>query len=326
MITARLLPILALVAALVATAIAPAAAGARPTPTHAHHAKVKAKHKHHQPKRHKKVKHTKKPTKHPKKGRPAAPVAPPAVGAPAPAPAPSPAAPAPAAVGGFAGADVDEEPAAEGYGGLPYVEGNCTRYAWTRRQDLPATLGNATTWDERAADAGFPVDGTPRVGDVGVMEAGTHDTGRYGHVFYVERVVGDGTIVISDMNWVGLGVVSQRTISAAGIHFIHRKGAASQPPQPAPPQTFTHHVVGTCAEGACGLRKRTGPGYSAYAVVGTVYDGQEIAIACQTMGEAVAGANATSAVWDRLADGSYVSDYYTDTPAVGTWSAPIPRC
>lgn len=44
------------------------------------------------------------------------------------------------------------------------------------------------------------------------------------------------------------------------------------------------------------------------------------------MGEAVTGRHATSAVWDRLGDGTYVSDYYTDTPAVGTWSAPIPRC
>jgi surface antigen len=319
--TPRLLAVLALVVALAVTGLASAPAGAGARTTGGHHA---AKHQ----QRHRASKHKHKARKKHRAParRPvvAAPVAPqPAAPAAAPAPVPAVAA---APVDGFAGRAIDEEPAGEGYGGLPYAEGNCTRYAWTRRPDLPTTLGNAGTWDERAAAAGFPVDGSPQAGDVGVMEPGEHHAGGYGHVFYVERVVGDGTIVISEMNWAGYGIVSQRTIPAAGIRFIHRKGAQPTPPGDPAPRVFVHHVVGTCAEGACGLRRRSGPGYSAYAVLGTVYDGQEIAIVCQAMGEAVAGRNATSAVWDRLSDGSYVSDYYTDTPAVGTWSAPIPHC
>jgi hypothetical protein len=117
---------------------------------------------------------------------------------------------------------------------------------------------------------------------------------------------------------------------------VHRVGVsnpvappASTPPPPTPPPaptSYAHHVVGTCAEGSCGLKKRAGPGYSSYAQVGIVYDGQQIDIVCQTVGQAVAGRNATSTIWDKLTDGSYVSDYYTDTPVVGGFSAPIPRC
>jgi surface antigen len=238
----------------------------------------------------------------------------------------------------FTGQAVDEDavPEGEGYGaGEPYAWGNCTRYAWTRRQDLPGNLGNAATWDERAAAQGFPVDTTPRAGDVAVAEAYQNGANtRYGHVFYVERVNADSSLFISEMNWVGLNVVSTRTIPAAriaGLHFIHRKSQPPPPPPPPPPPgpaptIYPHHVVGTCAEGACGLKKRAGPGYTNYAAVGVVYDGNRIDIVCQVMGETVHGKNAASAVWDRLSDASYVTDYYTDTPNVGTWSPPIPRC
>lgn len=105
--------------------------------------------------------------------------------------------------------------------------------------------------------------------------------------------------------------------------------APTSPPQSPPgngPSVYPHHVVGTCAEGACGLIERAGPGYSSYAEVGVLQEGQEIDIVCQTIGQPVAGHNATSAVWDKLTNGSYVSDYYTDTPNVGTWSPPIPQC
>jgi uncharacterized protein YraI len=31
-------------------------------------------------------------------------------------------------------------------------------------------------------------------------------------------------------------------------------------------------------------------------------------------------------VWNKLADGNYVSDYYVSTPSSSTYSAPLPRC
>jgi peptidoglycan DL-endopeptidase CwlO len=76
--------------------------------------------------------------------------------------------------------------------------------------------GNAKLWDDNARAAGIPVDGTPRVGSVAVSNYGT-----YGHVMYVEKVHGDGTITISqyNANWDGRYSVARRTTT--GLVFVH---------------------------------------------------------------------------------------------------------
>jgi hypothetical protein len=104
------------------------------------------------------------------------------------------------------------------------------------------------------------------------------------------------------------------------------------PPGPPPPPTptfYVYHVFGTCADGACGLHIRSGPGYSAYAITGTLADGDEVDVVCQALGEPVGPSPATgnsSAIWDQLTSGGWASDLYITTPNVGTWSPPIPRC
>jgi hypothetical protein len=100
------------------------------------------------------------------------------------------------------------------------------------------------------------------------------------------------------------------------------------PPQPAAPSSSRYYVYGTCADGACGLRKRSGPGYSSYAIVGMLADGDPVDIACQTTGELVTPNDGTASnVWDRLVDGAYVTDVYITTPAVGgAFTAGLPRC
>lgn len=138
----------------------------------------------------------------------------------------------------ISGQILDEgKPADEGYGGgEPYNDGQCTRYAWRKRQDLPGNLGNANTWDDRAAAQGFPVDRSPRAGDIAVWEAYSNGTSWAGHVAYVEGVNAGNTITISEWNWRGPYITSVRTISPAGLKFIHRKGSAPAPaPAPTPP-------------------------------------------------------------------------------------------
>ncbi len=76
--------------------------------------------------------------------------------------------------------------------------------------------GNANQWPANARAAGIPVDGTPRVGDVAVTLAGP-----YGHVMYVERVNGNGTIFVSQYNFGNNGEYSTMTISSSGLQFIH---------------------------------------------------------------------------------------------------------
>lgn len=94
-----------------------------------------------------------------------------------------------------------------------YTPGNCTWYAKSRRPDLPNNLGNANTWTVRARNQGIPTGTTPAVGAVG----------QYGmHVVYVTAVNSDGTFNLSEMNWRGLYVVSERhSVNPSGWNFIY---------------------------------------------------------------------------------------------------------
>jgi hypothetical protein len=108
--------------------------------------------------------------------------------------------------------------------------------------------------------------------------------------------------------------------------------STSQPPTTLPKAggstSFTHHVYHTCANGRCGLNLRAGPGYSNYGKIGSFLDGDVIQIVCQTRGESVSGADGSSSnVWDRLASGGDVADFYVDTSGMtGSFSPPIPVC
>ena len=79
-----------------------------------------------------------------------------------------------------------------------------------------------------------------------------------------------------------------------------------------------YRVRGT---GGVGLREHQAPRLSS-AVNGTLGEGASLDIVCQTTGDSVHG----SAIWDRLSDGDYVSDWYTSTPVVGDYSPGLPQC
>jgi surface antigen len=69
------------------------------------------------------------------------------------------------------------------------------------------------------------------------------------------------------------------------------------------------------------LNERSAPSTSG-TVVATLAYHSTISITCQILGSPVNG----SSIWDRLANGAYVSDYWVNTPNFATWSPPIPRC
>jgi surface antigen len=119
------------------------------------------------------------------------------------------------------------------YNGYDY--GFCTWYVADRRakvgSPLPSNLGNASTWDDRAAGMGILVTKTPAVGTAVV----TSQRGA-GHVAYVEAVNADGSIWVSEMNSYGQvsmndttprggwGVVDWKLISAsaaASYNYVH---------------------------------------------------------------------------------------------------------
>ena len=105
-----------------------------------------------------------------------------------------------------------------GLGG-PYGAGQCTQWAWYKRQDLPNMLGNANSWAYNAAAYGYQVDRTPSAG--AVFQSGS---GWYGHVGYVEAVNSDGSIVVTEMNYGIPYRVIRSTIPASSVgnfNYIH---------------------------------------------------------------------------------------------------------
>ncbi len=111
--------------------------------------------------------------------------------------------------------------------GNRYAYGNCTWYAYERRVQLGLPVGsfwgNAATWAMYARAAGYRVDNTPSVGAIAQWNA--YQGGSYyaGHVGIVESVNSDGSITISEMNYLyNFNRVTSRTISPSSVsNFIH---------------------------------------------------------------------------------------------------------
>lgn len=101
--------------------------------------------------------------------------------------------------------------------GNTYDYGYCTWYVKNRRgASLPNSLGNANTWQSRAAAAGMSTGSVPAAGAVG-----TTTRGSLGHVVFVESVNADGSINISEMNAPTFGVTTYRTASALEFQYIY---------------------------------------------------------------------------------------------------------
>ncbi|WP_436870419.1 CHAP domain-containing protein [Staphylococcus shinii] len=112
-----------------------------------------------------------------------------------------------------------------------YPVGQCTWYVHQRRhqigKDVPTTLGNGGDWGNNAKAQGFKVNDTAKVGACASIPPGNFGApAPYGHVAFVEKVKSDGSIVVSESNVKGLGVISYREFSKADtqkMQFIHDK-------------------------------------------------------------------------------------------------------
>ncbi len=79
--------------------------------------------------------------------------------------------------------------------------------------------GNANQWPSSARTDGIPVGYTPKVGAVAILMSGY-----YGHSMYVERINGDGTVHVSQFNWLvngQWGRYSEMDIAASGLTYIY---------------------------------------------------------------------------------------------------------
>lgn len=109
------------------------------------------------------------------------------------------------------------EPAVKPYSGgntagNGYAYGYCTWYVKQKRPDFPNQMGNAYSWVSSAQATGIPTGSKPRAGAIG--QSGNH-------VVYVEKVNGDGTITVSDMNYAGWAVVTTRKVPANSHYYIY---------------------------------------------------------------------------------------------------------
>lgn len=114
--------------------------------------------------------------------------------------------------------------------GNAYPYGQCTWWAYERRHQLGkfsgSHFGDARSWAASASALGYPVDNTPtQQGDILVFMPGQEGAhGYYGHVAVVEQVNPDGSILISESNVRGLGIVTNRVFTAEQaktFHYIH---------------------------------------------------------------------------------------------------------
>jgi hypothetical protein len=90
-----------------------------------------------------------------------------------------------------------------------------------------------------------------------------------------------------------------------------------------------YQVNGSCLNHTCVLYERRTPSIHSEKLA-RLREGQALTIACQADGEMLLiRGRPTSHIWDRLYSrntGPYVSDYYTNTPGVNTYTKGIPRC
>lgn len=93
-----------------------------------------------------------------------------------------------------------------------YTPGNCTFYV-SSRLPVPPSMGNARDWGWNLLASGWR-SGGPRRGAVGVSTFGWA-----GHVVVVENVDEWGNVLISEMNYEGLGRVDSRWTYAGEFSY-----------------------------------------------------------------------------------------------------------
>lgn len=112
------------------------------------------------------------------------------------------------------------------YNNFPY--GQCTWWADQRYYQLTGiyvpwtTNSNANLWRLRALQYHWNVSSTPKLGSIMMLSPGVEGAFSDGHVAVVEKLLGNGRVDASQMNWGGqTGVVTHYIFTAApGVYFI----------------------------------------------------------------------------------------------------------
>jgi surface antigen len=127
-----------------------------------------------------------------------------------------------------------------------FHNGQCTQWAAQKRSDIvqrsviemvsqelahnqPEFSGNwsARYWATNAAAAGIPTGAAPKPGAIAVFQPGVDGAGNQGHVGYVQRILRNGTVILTEMNAPTAWKVSTHRLSRSqaqrpGITYIYR--------------------------------------------------------------------------------------------------------
>jgi hypothetical protein len=126
-------------------------------------------------------------------------------------------------------------------------------------------------------------------------------------------------------NWAGISnaywAVAQRAKQYSNSHSETYGGVAvtidnDQFNAPVASVAYTYKVTSSVPTNALAGLTKGSPAVKAHA------PGSALAVVCQAPGQTIH----TTSVWDKLTDGSYVTDYYASTPSRPGYSAPLPRC
>jgi LasA protease len=159
---------------------------------------------------------------------------------------------------------------------------------------------------------GASVSAGTRLGDTGTdVTCGGSATGRHVHfalrqnnefVPIQHHIIGKWIIYAGSSAYGGYAMHGSTRVNVGGA--LYNYGALN----------LDQGIVDT--NGGTSLNKRSGPG-TGYAIVGSVADGATVTVVCSKNGTTHTGRFGSTSLWNKLSDGSWVSDAYLATGANG---------
>ncbi len=166
-------------------------------------------------------------------------------------------------------------------------------------------------WNHLWAD-GLHVSAGTHLGDTGT-ETGCGGAARARHVHFslmyngnfvgiANHIIGKWLFRNGSAQYGGSALHGSRSVAVGGQ--LYNYGALG----------YTQGIVD--ADGAATVNRRSGPG-TGHALAGTVADGATVTIACSATGTTHTGRWGTTSLWNRLTDGTWISDAYVYTGVDG---------
>jgi LasA protease len=122
------------------------------------------------------------------------------------------------------------------------------------------------------------------------------------YVALAQHIIGKWLPMEGAANYEGYALHGSTRVNVGGL--LHNYGALG----------FTQGIVD--ADGGTTVNRRSGPG-TGFPTVGTVQDGATVGIACSSNGTSHSGRWGATALWNRLTDGTWVSDAFVYTGIAG---------